>query len=116
MKQRVIIVCATLSLVCLGAWAIQAQTSSSGQDPAATLAGKSVAAVDPAHIAVNRQTSVDCNLCFTCGGDWPIFAGAIPALPNNLFVLNAEDPTERGNACAGGLILRNDTRPFLCCK
>ena len=106
MKQRVIIICATLSLVCLGAWAIQAQTSSEAQAPATTIAGKSV--VEPQHIAVNRQTSVDCNICFTCGGDWPIFAGMIrsdPALP-----------TERGSLCSGGLLSRSDSAPFLCCK
>jgi hypothetical protein len=108
MKQRVIIVCATLSLVCLGAWAIQAQTASSGQAPAATIAGKSVPADDPAHIAFNRQTSVDCNICFTCGGDWPIFAGMIRSSPAN--------PTERGGSCSGSLITRTDSSPFLCCK
>ena len=83
MKRRVIIFCATLSLVCLGAWAIQAQTSSDAQTPT-TIAGKATG-VEPQHIAINRQTSVDCNICFTCGGDWPIFAGidsVIPGEPN----------------------------------
>jgi hypothetical protein len=104
MKQRVIIVCVALSLVCLGAWAIQAQTTES-QAGATSVAGKAVA---PAHIAVNRQTSVDCNICFTCGGDWPIFAGSIRSNPAN--------PTERGSGCSGALIARADSSPFLCCK
>ena len=106
MKQRVIIFCAMLSVVCLGAWAIQAQTASDAQTPATTIAGKSV--VEPQHIAVNRQTSVDCNICFTCGGDWPIFAGSIRSNPPN--------PTERGSACSGTLRVIADSAPFLCCK
>jgi len=108
MKQRVIILCAVLSLVCVGTWALQAQTASDSQAPAATIAGKSIPADVPGHIAVNRQTSVDCNFCFTCGGDWPIFAGAVRSNPAN--------PTERGGACSGGLIVRADSTPFLCCK
>ena len=108
MKQRVIIVCAVLSLVCLGTWAIQAQPAFDSQSPSLTIAGKAVAADDPAYIAVNRQTSVDCNFCFTCGGDWPIFAGAVRSSPAS--------PTERGGSCSGGLIVRTDSSPFLCCK
>jgi hypothetical protein len=98
MRQRLIIVCWVLGLVVLGAWAIQAQT---------TIAGKRVTA-DTEHIAVNRQTSVDCNICFTCGGDWPIFAGSIRSNPAN--------PTERGSSCSGSLVSRTDSSPFLCCK
>jgi hypothetical protein len=106
MRKRLIILCGVLGLVVLGAWAIQAQT---------TIEGKQVT-VDTEHIALNRQTSVDCNLCFTCGGDWPIFAGTIPALPNNRLLVNSEDPVERGSLCSGGLIRRQDSQPFLCCK
>jgi hypothetical protein len=106
MRQRLIITCGVLGLVVLGAWAIQAQPPIAGKETT----------VGIQHVAVNRQTSVDCNLCFTCGGDWPIFAGTIPTLPNNIFLLNTEDPVERGSSCSGGLIRRQDTQPFLCCK
>jgi hypothetical protein len=98
MRQRLIITCGVLGLVVLGAWAIQAQPQ---------IAGKQ-GTVDVQHVAVNRQTSVDCNICFTCGGDWPIFAGSIRSNPAN--------PIERGSACSGGLIARTDGSPFLCCK
>jgi len=59
--------------------------------------------------AANNQTAVSCNLCFTCGGDWPVFAGAWNS---------ANFPaTERGSGCGGGLGTGfNDHDPFLCCR
>lgn len=50
-----------------------------------------------------------CSLCYTCGGDWPNFGGAIPTRKN-------AKPYERGNSCIGDLIPRSDTGPYLCCK
>jgi hypothetical protein len=47
------------------------------------------------------------SLCFTCGGSWPAFSGAIPLPAGSL-------PTERGGGCSGNLIARPDTAPFLC--
>lgn len=106
MKHRVILACALLSLLVLAAWAVQVQpTSAQVQTSSITIAGKSVT-VTPA--AVNNQTAVACNICFTCGGDWPVFAGMIRSSPNT--------PTERGSACAGSLISRTDASPFLCCR
>jgi len=58
--------------------------------------------------AVNNQTAVACNLCFTCGGDWPVFAGSIRS--------RGDTPTERGSSCSGALASRADTSPFLCCR
>ena len=56
------------------------------------------------------QTAVACNVCFTCGGDWTIFAGAIHAV-------NAGSLTsERGSACSGNFAPSNDQNPFLCCR
>jgi hypothetical protein len=52
---------------------------------------------------------VACNLCFTCGGDWPVFAGTIRVPAGN-------NPTERGGSCSGSLSSRADTAPFLCCR
>jgi hypothetical protein len=58
---------------------------------------------------VNNQTAVACNLCFTCGGDWPVFAGA-------LHQSSTEHPTERGSGCSGAFTSRADSFPFLCCR
>jgi hypothetical protein len=60
--------------------------------------------------AINNQTAVACNLCFTCGGDWPVFAGSFtPGGTSN-------QVTERGAACSGASITRSDSRPFMCCR
>jgi hypothetical protein len=49
-----------------------------------------------------------CTICYTCGGDWPNFAGAIYT-PNGAI--------EREPQCAGGLFSNTgDTSPFLCCR
>jgi len=101
MGKRLITICSVLGFVVLGGtWAIHAQTTTT------TIGGKQV--TEPQHVAVNRQTSVSCNFCFTCGGDWPIFAGAVRSSPAS--------PVERGSGCSGGLITRTDSAPFLCCK
>jgi hypothetical protein len=49
------------------------------------------------------------SLCFTCGGEFTIYAGTIP-LPSGSM------PTERGAACSGALTSMADTAPFLCTK
>ena len=56
------------------------------------------------------QTAVACNICFTCGGDWPIFAGAIHAVNTGSLTF------ERGGSCSGNLAAANDQNPFLCCR
>ena len=58
--------------------------------------------------AINNQTAVGCNICFTCGGDWPVFAGSIRSV--------GDFPTERGSGCSGPLQGRADGSPFLCCR
>jgi hypothetical protein len=56
----------------------------------------------------NAQTAVACNVCFTCGGDWPVFAGELPT---------ASAADERGSACTGTFgFAANDHVPFLCCR
>jgi hypothetical protein len=95
MRTRLITICVVMALAVLGAWVISAQAQS----------GKATPSTAPA--AINNQAAVSCNLCFTCGGDWPVFSGAWNSTGSQ---------TERGSGCSGGLILRADTRPFLCCN
>jgi len=59
--------------------------------------------------APNRSVSIQgCSLCFTCGGTFPVFAGA--------FTNTGTSPSERGSSCSGSVGSVNDTRPFLCCQ
>lgn len=57
----------------------------------------------------NRQTAVECSLCDTCGGDWPVFAGAFETGGNN-------QVSSRARACGGSVRVRTDPNPFLCCR
>ena len=74
---------------------------------AQTVGGKPTSS-DRSHRAINNQAAVSCNLCFTCGGDWPVFAGSIRSV--------GDTPTERGAGCSGALQSRSDSSPFLCCN
>lgn len=58
--------------------------------------------------AINKQAATDCNLCYSCGGDWPIFAGSFRAYGNY--------SNERGSYCSGAIAYRYDLWPYLCCK
>lgn len=87
--------------------ALTVQAAGPQPQAAASVGGKSTAP-SPSHVAVNRQAAVSCNICFTCGGDWPIFAGSIRSV--------GDFPTERSSACSGTLIGRTDSSPFLCCN
>ncbi|WP_143155863.1 MULTISPECIES: hypothetical protein [Burkholderia] len=58
----------------------------------------------------HQQTAVPVQVCFTCGGDWPVFAGAIHA------VNTGSNTFERGSGCSGGLAASNDTDPFICTR
>jgi hypothetical protein len=56
----------------------------------------------------NAQTAVPAQVCYTCGGDWPIYAGTLPT---------SAAATERGSACSGALATTlNDRSPFLCTR
>lgn len=80
---------------------------------ARSASGKPLADADRAEIVgpvVNAQTAVACQTCFTCGGDWPIFAGANHAVNTGFATF------ERGAGCSGSLSAANDTNPFLCCR
>jgi len=54
-----------------------------------------------------------CSLCYTCGADWPTFAGQIGN--DNTGGLNGP-ATERGPGCSGNLAPSNDVAPYLCCR
>jgi hypothetical protein len=89
----------------------QARTLDPAEAAAITASRKPVPA--PATFApalANPQTAVQAQMCFTCGGDWPIFAGAVHAV-------NTDSRTfERGSACSGALAATNDANPFLCTR
>jgi hypothetical protein len=50
------------------------------------------------------QFSVDPSLCFTCGGGWPIWGGAV----------SSTNTYERGSSCSGAVVYSTDTLPYLC--
>ena len=54
-----------------------------------------------------------CSLCWTCGGNWPIFGGQIGN--DNTGGLNGP-ATERGPGCSEPLALSSDVAPYLCCQ
>jgi hypothetical protein len=60
-----------------------------------------------------QQTALACQFCFTCGGNWPVFAGYQHSSP---------DPgghVQRGPECSGLLTVQpaeQDLSPFLCCR
>ena len=104
--NKSMLVCASAAIALCCALGAQAQTQKA---TAATVnASGSSKPLPTTSQAINNQTAVACNYCFTCGGDWPVFAGAMTPVGNN--------PTERGSGCSGSLIVRSDSRPFLCCR
>ena len=80
-------------------------------DDAALLGGKALPSSTSPAVA-NPQTAVACQICFTCGGDWPIFAGA----PRFGAASGTQGAFERGPGCSGSLTSTGDTDPFLCCR
>jgi len=93
---------AALLLATVPAWA-----GASAQNRAPAQVGAVSTKVATGH----AQTAVACNFCFTCGGDWPVFAGQT-ALGSSPFA------TERGSGCSGSGFTTgfNDGNPFLCCR
>jgi subtilisin family serine protease len=60
--------------------------------------------------ALVGETQVSaCSLCYDCGGDWPVFGGAIP-------IRITARPWTRGAGCSGELEPRADSMPYLCCR
>jgi hypothetical protein len=86
-------------------WSAGSQLSSqpSKEEALAAMAQGAAGAGQPQFVPGISATS----LCFTCGGSWPAFSGAIP-LPAG------SRPIERGSGCSGILSARPDTIPFLC--
>jgi hypothetical protein len=84
------------------------------------VSNKPLPRVAPLVATGNAQTAVSCSLCFTCGGDWPVFAGTQSWS-------SASNPAcERGSGCGnfttslcaspGFSTQMNDKNPFLCCR
>ncbi len=97
--------CLVLGFVLSIAIAAQAQTP---HEQAIQAAGKGSAPAPRApNEPVNVETAVACTICFTCGGDWPLFEGSLPT---------AAGATERAGACFGPPGPSTDTSPFLCCR
>ena len=128
MKNRI----ACLPIMLLATFVLAAAMSTFAQSPT-DASQPSVRAIDPAEAAAraatgkpivdvdaveratlapvaNPQTAVACNTCYTCGGDWPIFAGATHAVNTGSLTF------ERGAGCSGTLAAANDSNPFLCCR
>lgn len=91
--------------------AVQARVIDPAEAAAITATGKHASA--PATFApalANPQTAVQAQMCFTCGGDWPIFAGAIHAVNTGGITF------ERAGSCSGSIAASNDSNPFLCTR
>ena len=82
-----------------------AARSASGKPLADVDSLEASAVLPPAVLHV--QTAVACNMCFTCGGDWPIFAGAIHAV-------NTGSLTSERDRPAQGILQRPTTRTRFC--
>jgi hypothetical protein len=57
--------------------------------------------------SANMQVPAEASICYTCGGDWPIYSGTLPT---------ASGAAERGSACAGSIASSTDTIPYLCSR
>ena len=107
----------------VGAWAVikERSPSASVADLLAELTNNGVMITDSRNGLTRPRISLNftggpvgpgvsaCSLCFTCGGDWPIFSGVIPTRTGAM-------PWERGPGCSGSLTASSDSGPYLCCK
>ena len=106
-----IVLASTAAISAVAQEAQQARVLDSAEAAAITATGKHAPA--PAAFApalANPQTAVQAQMCFTCGGDWPIFAGSVHAVNTGALTF------ERGSACSGGLVASSDQNPFLCTR
>ncbi len=90
-----------VSIFVLAAWAVQAEVVVSDQPTTQAVSEKEI----PDGSVNGSQL---CSLCFTCGGNYPVFSGGFRSMGDN--------PTERGGACEDPLQGRTDSFPFLCCN
>jgi hypothetical protein len=83
--------------------------SAYAQQPLDPAHARALAATHKAAPPVTQQAAPGAaSLCFTCGGDWPVFSGWIPTP-------SAAD--ERQGGCSGGFTTAlNDHVPFLCSR
>jgi len=67
---------------------------------------------EPSHMSItqfaNVQVPAETSICYTCGGDWPVYSGTLPT---------ASAAAERGGACGGSFgYSMNDHSPYLCSR
>lgn len=63
-----------------------------------------------AEAATIKPTHGKCSLCYSCGGKWPVYGGALD-IPSG-------EVEERGSGCGDGddyPAPESDTSPYLCC-
>jgi hypothetical protein len=81
------------------------------EDPAQTAARAAThkPAPQPAlEATINFQAPSSASICYTCGGDWPIYSGTIPT---------PSDASERGSGCANPISTSlHDRTPYLCTR
>jgi len=90
--------------------AAQSRTIDPAEAAANQASGKFIDETQLGAPVVNKETSVACSICNTCGGDWPIFEGAVHAVNTGSISF------ERGGGCFGPITASNDANPYLCCK
>ena len=97
--------------------AVVAGTKVQAQAPSWSLGGAQGASAKPfapstVHSSVapfvNAQVPAASAICYTCGSDWPVYAGTIPT---------ASAAYEYGPSCGGSLSTAyNDHIPYLCAR
>ena len=57
---------------------------------------------------VHAQAPASCTYCYTCGGDWQVFSGAIYNPSGAAY--------EYTSSCGGSQAWASDAYPYLCCN
>lgn len=99
-KMWMIGMVASLSL----GFALHAATAQKSQPQTLSIPGKGEVAAKVGADGFGIPTAV---ICYTCGGDWPVFSGALSI---------SGGVTELGSGCSGDFQFTDDTYPYLCVK
>jgi len=109
MKRQLSAVVAVLGTVgfLTTAMSAYADANTDAKDRAAARAGVQAPVSPP---FTNFQVPAGVAVCFTCGGDWPVWAGATHA------VTTGSISYERGSGCSGSIAGTNDNNPYICTR